>query len=550
MNPRKIICFSFIAFFWEIVVLLYWFKGVALTRSIPQNETPCYGDSLVIGVTADASLFVPMFATDVISHEVAGEIFRGVVKFSPELKIVGDLARSFKVSPDGKEITFYLKKGIKWQDGVEVTARDIKFGFDLITNPKTPTAYASDFKEVKKFILIDNYTFKVIYKEPFALALMSWGNIVVLPYHLLKDKPLDYIIKKFALHPVGNGPFVFKEWKRGEKIVLKANPLYSEGRPYLNYLIYRIIPDPTTLFMELQNGGVDWISLSPLQYKKFKESPDLQRRFKAYKVPSFSYTYIGYNLKFPLFKNKLVRQALCHAINKTEVVKGALLGEGIPAYGPYKPGVWFYNKEVEKTCHYDPEFALKLFKKAGYVLKNGILVNEKTGKPFEFTLLTNQGNFRRLLAAQIIQYELSKIGIKMHIRVLEWTTLVNEFIMKRRFQAVLLGWATLPDPDLYDIFHSSKIKPPGLNFVSYNNSQVDRLLEEGRHTLDINKRKKIYFKLQKILAEDQPYTFLYIPMDIEVISRRFRGVKEAPIGIGYNLEKWWVPKNEQVYLVP
>ena len=510
---------------------------------------PDYGDALVIGSIADASILIPMIATDVMSHEVAEHIFLGVVKYGPDLKIIGDIAERFEISPDQKTITFYLKKGVKWEDGVEVTAEDVYFGFKLITSPEIPSPYASDFLEVKDFKIIDPYTFKVTYKRPFALALPSWGNIVVLPKHILEGKSLDYLRNVFGRKPIGNGPFKFEKWKTQQEIVLKYNPLYYKGRPYLNYIIYRIIPDPTTLFMELKSGGIDWISLTPLQYLKLQRESKLKRKFNIYKYSSFSFTYIGYNLKHPLFKDKKVRKALCYAINKEEVVKGALLGQGIPAYGPYKPDTWFYNKKIEKSCPYNPQKALELLYEAGFKKgKKGIL--EKDGRPFEFTLLVNQGNLSRLLAAQIIQRQLSQIGIKVNIRVMEWTTLIHQFIDTRRFEAVILGWATGPDPDLYDIFHCSKIKSPGLNFVSYCNPELDKLLEEGRYTLNKEKRKKIYYKVQEILAEDQPYTFLYIPMSLEAIHKRFQGIKPAAIGIGYNIEEWWVPKKIQKYLIP
>lgn len=541
----KFFIFIFILFFFSL--LIFTFSKNLFSQS--QEERPQYGDMLVIGTIADASILVPMLATDAMSHIVAENIFRAVVKYAPDMTIVGDLAESFEISPDQKTITFHLKKGVKWEDGVEVTAYDVEFGFKLITDPNIPSAYASDFLEVKKFEVLDPYTFRVTYKRPFALALPSWGNLVVLPKHLLKDKDLKYLQSVFGRNPVGNGPFKFKSWEPQSQIKLTYNPLYYEGRPYLDGLVFRIIPDPSTLFMELRGGGVDWISLTPLQYLKLERERELKRNFQIYRYLAFAYTYVGYNLRDPLFKDKRVRKALCYAIDKEKIVKGALLGQGIPAYGPYKPDAWFYNPAIEKSCPYDPEKALKLLEEAGFKKgKDGLLY--KDGKPFEFTLLTNQGNLSRLLTAQIIQQELARLGIKVNIRVMEWTTLIHQFIDKRRFQAVILGWTTGPDPDLYDIFHSSKVKSPGLNFIGYQNKEVDRLLEEGRYTLDRENRKKIYFRLQEILAEDQPYTFLYIPMSLEAIHRRFRGIKPAPIGISYNIERWWVPKNEQKYLVP
>lgn len=540
-----IACMVFLFLFFSCVI----FSGEVSLKEEKNNTNKDYGDALVIGSIADASVLVPMIATDVMSHTVAGHIFLGVVKYGPDLNIVGELAERFEVSEDQKTITFYLRRDVKWSDGKEVTAEDVYFGFKLITDPRTPSPYASDFLEVKNFEILDPYTFRVTYKRPFALALSSWGNLVVLPKHLLEGKDLDYLRNVFGRNPVGNGPYLLMRWKTHQEIVLRYNPLFYKGRPYLNYLMYRIIPDPSTLFMELRAGNIDWISLNPLQYLKLERHKEIAKDFQIYRYPAFSFTYIGYNLRHPFFQDKRVRKAICHAIDKEKIVKGALMGQGIPAHGPYKPNTWFYDKGIEESCPYSPEKALELLYQAGF-RKNKEGVLEKDGRPFEFTLLINQGNLPRLLAAQIVQQELAKIGIKVRIRTMEWTTLIHQFIDKRRFEAVILGWATGPDPDLYDIFHSSKISSPGLNFVGYSNPELDRLLEEGRYTLDREKRKEIYKRIQRILAEDQPYTFLYIPMSLEVLSQRIRGVAPSAIGIGYNIEEWWVPKQEQKYLIP
>ena len=521
-----------------LVLVLF---STTLAKSILK---PQYGGTLIIGIGADASVLVPMLASDSISHDVCDLIFLGVLKLNPQLKVVGDVAKTYKISKDQKTITFYLKKGVKWQDGFPVTAKDVYFAYKLITNPKVPSPYSSEFKEVKEFKLVSPYEFKVVYKRPFAPALLSWGNLVILPEHLLKGKSVYYLSQVFGRKPVGNGPFVLEKWIPQTEIVLRYNPLYYKGRPYLDKIIYKIIPDPSTMFMELKAGGVDWISLTPLQYLQFIRDKKLQKRFRVYKFPSFSFTYLGYNLKFWLFKSAEVRRALCYAINKKEIVKGALLGQGLPAYGPYPPNAWYYNPSIKKICYYDPRKAKELLKKAGFKPgKGGVLY--KDGRPFEFTLLVPQGSVSRLLTAQIIQQQLKKLGIKVKIRVVEWTTLINQFIIPRHFQAVILGWVLSPDPDIYELFHSSQIKPPGFNFVGYSNPKLDELLDEGRHTFDRQKRKKIYYEVQEILARDQPYTFLYIPFSLEAVSKRIKGIKPSPIGIGYNIERWWIPKRYQ-----
>jgi peptide/nickel transport system substrate-binding protein len=147
--------------------------------------------------------------------------------------------------------------------------------------------------------------------------------------------------------------------------------------------------------------------------------------------------------------------------------------------------------------------------------------------------------------ATIIQWRLSHIGIKVDIKALEWSTFINEFIDKRRFEAVLLGWSIGLDPDQYDIWHSSKTKEKEFNFVSYKNPEVDELLEKGRRTFDIRERKKAYFRIQEILSEDLPYIFLYVPDATPIVNARFRGIIPSPIGITYNLPKWYVPNGSQ-----
>jgi len=512
-----------------------------------EAKGPVNGDTIVVGSIGDASILIPMLATDATSHEIAGLIFNGLVKYDKDLNLIGDLAKSWDISKDRLTITFHLRHGVKWEDGVEFTARDCLFGFHLITDPNTPTAYSGDFKEVKRAYAPDPYTFVVVYKEPFAPALSSWGDIVILPEHILKGKPITKT--NFGRHPVGLGPFRLKEWKTQERIVLKANPTYFEGRPYLDQYIMRIIPDPATMFLELKSGGLDWMGLNPIQYRRQTNTIFFRENFRKYKYLSFSYTYLGYNLKDPLFKDKRVRQAISYAIDKNEIVRGVLLGLGVPQTGPYKPDAWYYNPNVRRYP-YDPERARELLREAGWIDHDGDGWIDKAGKRFTFTAITNQGNPLRERTAEIIQWRLKQVGIEMKIRTIEWTAFINDFIDKRRFQAVILGWTTGQDPDIYDIWHSSKTGPKELNFIGYKNKELDRLLVEGRRTFDKKKREKIYWRIQEILAEDLPYTFLYCPMSLPIIHKRFHGIKPAPSGITYNFIRWWVPKDEQKYIMP
>jgi peptide/nickel transport system substrate-binding protein len=503
---------------------------------------PAYGDALIEGSIGEPTILIPMLAGDASSHEIAGLMFNGLVKYDTDLSIIGDLAESWDISEDGLVITFHLRKGVKWTDGAEFTADDVKFGFDTITDKKTPTAYSEDFLQVKKAEVPDKYTFRVTYEKPFAPALASWGDLVVLPRHLLEGK--DLTKSEFGRDPVGMGPYKLTNWTPGQELTLDSNHDYFEGRPYIDRFVYRIIPDTATMFLELQTGGVDMMGLNPIQYTKQTESEYFRNNFQKFRYPQFVYTYLGFNLKHPFFQDRRVRQAIAYAIDKKEIIDVVLFGLGSPATGPYVPNTWPYNPDV-KQYPYDTEKSGELLKEAGWKDTDGDGVLDKDGRPFRFTILTNMGNRLRMNTATIIQWRLAKIGIKVDIKVLEWSTFVNEFIDKRRFQAVILGWQISPDPDQYDIWYSTKTKEKEFNFVSYSNPEVDALLEKGRRTYDIEERKKAYFRIQEILAEDLPYVFLYVPDATPIVNARFKGINPSPIGITYNLPKWYVPKQIQ-----
>lgn len=517
-------------------------RPVQKTADTAASVPPVYGDTLVEGTIGEASTLIPILASDSASHSVAGQIYNGLIKYDKNLVLVGDLAESFKVAPDGLTITFRLRRNVKWHDSAPFTARDVLYTYRVIIDPKTPTAYSEDFKQVASVTSPDPYTVVVRYSKPYAPALASWGA-GVLPAHLLEGK--DITRSPLARNPVGTGPFRFKEWVSGQKVVLEANQDYFEGRPYLDRYVYRLIPDTSTMYMELKAGGVDQMGLTPVQYARQTENEHFKSRFNKYRYPSNGYLYLGYNLRHPLFKDIRVRRAMTAAINKDELIQGVLFGMGQKAHGPIIPGRWAYNSHV-KDLEFNPDYAKALLAEAGWKPgAEGIL--HKDGKPLRFTILTNQGNQQRLMTAQIIQQRLRQVGIDVRIRIVEWAAFLKEFIDKGNFEVVLLAWLTSQDPDMYDIWHSSKTKPGELNFIGYSNPEVDRLLEEGRGTFDIEKRKIAYYRIQEILADEQPYTFLYVPDALPVVSSRISGIEPAPAGIGHNLIKWHVPKLEQRY---
>jgi len=510
-----------------------------------EKYEPAYGDMLIKGSIGDASVLLPVLASDSASFDVTGMIYNGLVKYDKNIILEGDLAEKWDISKDNLRIRFFLRKDVKWQDGHPFSSKDVEYTYRVYVDPQTPTAYATDFLKVKDFRVLDDHTVEVFYEKPYAPALGSWGQSV-LPCHLLAGKEITQ--SPLQRKPIGTGPYRFSEWKTGEKIVLDSYHEYFEGRPYIDRVLTKVIPDLATTFLELKAGRLDQMGLTPLQYTRQTDSEWFRNNFNKYKYLAFGYSYLGYNLQDWKFKDKKVRQALTIAINRDSIVQGVLLGLGAVADTPYKPDTYWYNSNVKKFP-YDPEKAKQMLFEAGWKDTDGDGIIDKGGKPFEFTIITNHGNDIRKNAATIIQKDLKQVGISVKIRVIEWAAFLKNFINKRNFEACLLGWSIGIDPSQIDIWDSRKIGEKELNFINYQNPDVDRLLELGASTYDLKERKKYYDEFQEIIAEEQPYTFLFVQDSLPIINSRFHGVVPAPIGINYDFIKWYVPKPLQKYSI-
>ncbi len=524
--------------------------GRSETAAEPQSPEggPAYGDTLVEASIGDISGLIPNITSDSASHEIGGQVYSNLIRTDKELRLEGELAEGWEISKDELTITFHLRRGVKWHDGVEFTANDLDFTYRYMIDPRTPTAYAESFRQVRHAEVVDRYTYRVTYEKPYSPALLSWG-IWILPRHILEapwKAGVDLRTTAQNRYPVGTGPYLFREWKTGEKVVLEANPDYWEGRPYIKRVVYRIIPDQSTIFLELKAKNIDLAGLTPIQYRRQTDFPAFRKAFNRYRYLANGYAYLGLNLLDSRFQDKRVRQAMAHAINKQEIIEGVLLGLGQPAVGTYKPGTWWYKPDV-KTYPFDPERAKALLAEAGWKDTDGDGILERDGKPFSFTLRTNQGNQVRQQTAEIIQRRLRAVGIDVKIHVVEWAAFINTFLRKKDFEAIILGWGLGLDPDQFDIWHSSKTGPDELNYISYKNPKVDALLEAGRRTFNEAKRKAIYGELQDLMAEEQPVIFLYVPQSLPVVSARVRGIEPAAAGINYNFIKWYVPANLQRY---
>ncbi|MDQ6954913.1 MAG: peptide-binding protein [Mariprofundaceae bacterium] len=512
------------------------------------DDRPALGDRFITASIGDASTLIPMIAGDSSSHEIASWLYQSLLKFDKNLNITGQLAQSWDVSDDGRSMTFHLRPDITWSDGTPFTSADCAFTLALIQNKHTQSAYKSDYAKVIAFETPDKQTFIVHYAEVYSPALSTWAGLSIMPKHIFEHE--DIMNTDLARQPKATlGAYTLKDWQAQQSITLTANPHYYDGKVWIAERMTRIIPDSATQFLELSAGNIDEMSLTPTQYSRlFDSKAVLKQHYDRYKYLQSVYTYLGFNLKKPLFQDQRVREAIAYAIDRQELIDGVLLGHGEIIASPYKPGTSWVNQSL-KPRSFDPKIAKRLLADAGWKDSNGDGMLDKAGQNLAFTIITNNGNKQRADTATIIQQRLKQIGIEVTIRLIEWSAFIENFINNRQFDAVILGWSLTPEPDQYNIWHSSQTSPRQFNFLSYSNSKVDEALVKATRTFDKKQRKQWYDLMQQEIYNDVPIVFLYAPYSLPAIHKRIHGIQPAPAGISYNSAFWYIPKALQKYQI-
>lgn len=480
--------------------------------------------TLHLSASSNPARLNPLIATDSASSSIAGFLFNSLVKYDESgQKIIGDLAESYRyITPT--IIEFKLRRGVKWQDGEPFSAQDVLFTYNLIKSPKTITPYASDFRVVKSVKVINDTTLRVTYEKPYFKALETWMMGIV-PYHILKNEK-DIMGSAFNTHPIGTGPYILKKLEFSKQIVLEANPDYFEHAPKIDKIVFHVISDPMSRFLMLKSGQIDIDSLDPMQVER-QLGTDFHKKFDVIEMPSHSYTYLGFNLRLKKFQDPKVREALSLAINRQELIDILFLNHGKVCTGPFLPGSKGFNTNV-KSPDQDLTKALALLKAAGY----------DAAHPLEFEIATSNSNAIRPYAAEILQRQLARVGVKVTLRVMEWQAFLNTVVMPKKFETVLLGWSLSLTPDPYMVWHSDSDVPGGFNMIGYHSGVADRLIEQMEHSTDPEKIASLQRDIFKQIVADNPYLFLVIPNDISVHNRDIKGVKATINGIWEDYIDW------------
>ncbi|HOK10383.1 MAG TPA: peptide-binding protein [Candidatus Hydrogenedens sp.] len=510
------------------------------------GEAPAQGDWLITRLSAEMPHLNPITSTDAYSTLVLAWIFDSLLDRNPQtLELIPRVAHHWDVSEDHLSYTFYLRQDVCFSDGHPLSAKDVKFTFDKLMDPTTDAPHLKNYyMDVESCEVLDNYTVRYHCKKPYYQHAVMLGLLEILPEHIYGKG--DFNNHPNNRKPIGSGPYILAEWQTGLQLVLSRNPNYwrkDEGQPYFDRIIYQIILDDNSAFLKLRRNDLDYMAIRPEDWMRRAQSETFQKQFNIFMYPRPAYNYIGWNLRREVFKEKTVRHALTLLLNREQIIKRLYYGMAEPINTPFMPGTPEYHNGV-RPWTYNPEEAKKLLDASDWIDHNGDSIRDKNGTDLAFEIMTTNSNPIAEKILTVYQEDLSRAGIRMQIRQMEWASLL-ERVDSRNFDAVLMGWQMPPDPDPYQVWHSSQAEK-GSNYVGFINEEADQLIEQARVCFDRDKRIQLYRRFQEIVNDEQPYTFLMAPKAIIAVDKRVHGIRIYPFGV-YERE-WFVPQNLQKYI--
>jgi peptide/nickel transport system substrate-binding protein len=497
------------------------------------------GGTVVEGGLADVVTLNPVLADDRASLAVIELLFDRLLAVDPRTgSIVPGLASSWQVSADGLTITFILRDDVLWHDGQPFSAADVEFTFKTIVNPAVGSPRQADFSPVEEFRAVDDTTFVATLADADCSILYDLGSVSIVPQHILGDD--DIQTSPFNVRPVGTGPFAFGERVMGDHVTLLRNPRYWGQAPHLDAWTYKVAASKEALLAGLEAGQLDMIPLTPEDL----DSVEATDRSPIHRYPVPEYYFIGYNTDHPILGDVRVRRALSQAIDRQRLVDRILAGQGQLLDTGLLPTHWAYPHELA-SHPFDPIRAAQLLTEAGWVDSDGDGIRDRDGEPLRLRLSTNGGNAVREAIAILAQQYYLAVGVAAEVELMNWGDFLED-TFTHDFDMVVFSWPLALDPDGWELWHSSEsVLDSGFNFVSYHNPGVDELLLQGLKVPQCNeaRRAAIYGETATILAQDQPYAFLFAPYNLIAVNERVGGVAPSPFaGLHWNLADWYVTR--------
>jgi peptide/nickel transport system substrate-binding protein len=493
--------------------------------------------TLIVGTRVDPKTLNPLAITASEGHQIAGLVFLKLLEEQDDfMTFKPQLAKSWSVGADGLDVTFVLRDDARWSDGTPVTADDVRFTWELQVDTTVAWASASVKARIRDVEVKDAHTVVFHFRERYLYQVMDANDGPILPRHLLASVPRAEVKSSpFGRAPVGNGPYRIARWESGQYIELSPNPHYFGRKPRVERVLFKVVPDAVTLVMQLKASEID--VLEAVQTGDLASIREARPHAEIYTVPSRRMSFIAWNHAREPFADREVRRALTAAIDRAEVVR-AVWGEyGRECTSPIVPLLWAYDAGIP-AIPYDPEAARARLAERGFKDSDGDGVLDRDGRPLEFELLVNDAQ-NRVDVVTIVQAQLARTGIKVNLRVMEYGAYIDR-ILATDYDAAFVEWKAVTKVDLTGLFHTRSFRPKGYNFFSYSNPEVDRLIDEALSKAEVAQAKPIWDRVQRLVYDDQPCTFLAVPQELTAVDDRFCNVKPNAISFFARLAEWGV----------
>ncbi len=488
----------------------------------------------------------PITSNETISLRITELLFNGLVGINEKQELVPELAERWDVSKDGRVYSFFLRKDVKWhpREGEEArlfSADDVVFTYNIMMHPKTITPLKVRYEFIEKVEKTGDYSVVFTLKRPILNALAKF-SFKIIPKHGPANS--QYLTREdpFVQHPIGTGPYILKTVTADREVVLTSNPDYFKGQAHIEKFISKPFADQNIMAQALMFNAIDMIVLvNP------RNLPEVQgdKRFVLQPYNALSYSFFGYNLRNPLLADRRVRQAITYAVNRQEMLDSFFNGQGTVISGPYAPGSWAYNLDV-KPVPFDLQRARQLLADAGYKPgADGIM--ENGGKKLVFTLRVPIEKESEAVKRVVLAFQnyLKAAGVGINVQFQEWQAWKEDIFVEHQFDIMFASWVFDDSADISSLFHSAEIGAWRNNFGGYSSQEVDGLIVESKLTLDHEKRRTINRKLHALLAEEQPYTFLWTLTNYSAYHKKLRHVQIHPYKFFSFADEWFIPASEQ-----
>lgn len=535
------------------------FARAAAARKLPDFAE---GDWIVNAMPVNLQTITPLVSKDAYAADVQGYVLESLLTRDPDtLDWQGLIARSWQISSDGLTITFTLRPNVRFSDGKPLTAHDVAFSFQFVMNPNidAPDERAY-FEKLTSVTAQGDDQVVFTFKEPYFNALQLAGGMAILPKHFYEPfltDPAKFNQSKGLL--LGSGPYRLKDpltWAPDAGFTeLERNPRYwGDVLPPFTRVVWKVIANETARLASFRNGEIDSYSARASEYQKLIADPGLTEhaRHWEYMSPVAGYSYIAWNQlrsgKPTRFTDKRVRRAMTLLTDRDRIVKEIFLGYGEVAVSPFCTRCKQHDANL--TPHpFDVGAARALLKEAGYMDRNndGIL-DDAAGKPFEFELTLNQDNEDTKRMVLLLKDLFAQAGVLLKPVPTEWAVMV-ERLKTQDFDAITLGWTSGIETDLYQMFHSSQTTANASNFISFNHPELDKLIEQARRTVDESARLQLWQAAEKILHDEQPYTFLLRRQSLVFVDKRVKNITMTGLGLNFGAVpvETYVPAAQQRY---